>query len=77
VADGDYETILAGNYPRREDDDDTSVSEEFMAAAKSYQESWNRTSDPFIGLVKGVAETAVGTGERLFSGMFGRRGSDD
>jgi len=77
VAEGDYETILAGNYPRREDDDDTSVSEEFMAAAKSYQESWNRTSDPFIGLVKGVAETAVGTGERLFEGLFGRRGSGD
>jgi Zn-dependent protease with chaperone function len=77
VTEGDYETILAGNYPRREDDDDASISEEFIAAAKSYQESWNRTSDPFIGLVKGVAETAVGTGERLFSGMFGRRGGSD
>jgi Zn-dependent protease with chaperone function len=77
VADGDYETILAGNYPRREDDEDTSISEEIKAAARAYQESWNRSSDPFIGMVKGVAETAAGGAERLFS-MFTRRdgGSD-
>ena len=72
AADGDYATILAGNYPRREDDADASVSEEIRAAAKSYQESWNRTADPFVGLVRGVAETAVGAGERLFS-RFGNR----
>jgi Zn-dependent protease with chaperone function len=74
VAEGDYETILAGNYPRREDDSDTKVGDEFLAAARSYQESWNRSSDPFIGLVKGFAETAAGAGERLFDGIFGRRG---
>ena len=67
VAEGDYEPILAGNYPRREDDGDASVQDEFVAAAKSYQDSWNRSSDPFIGLVKGVAETAVGTGQSLFT----------
>jgi Zn-dependent protease with chaperone function len=72
MAEGDYETILAGNYPLREDDDQTSVTEEIRAAARSYQESWNRTSDPFIGLVKGVAETAAGGADRLF-GMFTRR----
>ncbi|HWG63706.1 MAG TPA: M48 family metallopeptidase [Streptosporangiaceae bacterium] len=72
VARGDYTRILGGDYPRREDDPDVSVGDEFRAAAKSYQESWNESADPFIGLVKGVAETAVGTGERLF-GMFTRR----
>jgi Zn-dependent protease with chaperone function len=72
VADGDYETILAGSYPLREDDEQTSVSDEMRAAAKSYQDSWSRSSDPFIGVVKGVAETAAGGAERLF-GMFGGR----
>jgi Zn-dependent protease with chaperone function len=71
VAEGDYEPILAGNYPRRETDEDTSISEEVKSAAKSYQDSWNRSSDPFIGMVKGVAETAAGGAERLFS-MFTR-----
>ena len=75
VADGEYFPILAGQYPRREDDDQASVSEEMKAAARSYQESWNRSADPLVGLVKGFAETAAGAGERLFSGVFGRRES--
>jgi Zn-dependent protease with chaperone function len=73
VADGEYAPILAGQYPRREDDGQTSVTEEMRAAARSYQESWNRSADPLVGLVKGFAETAAGASERLFSGVFGRR----
>ena len=64
---GDYTDILAGNYPRREDDPQASVTDEVKSAARAYQESWNRSSDPLIGAMRGVAETAVGAGERLFS----------
>jgi Zn-dependent protease with chaperone function len=74
---GDYRNILAGNYPRREDDPDASVGDEFKAAAKSYQDSWNRSADPLIGAVRGVAETAAGAGQRLFGGLGGRRDDDD
>jgi Zn-dependent protease with chaperone function len=75
---GDYRNILAGNYPRREDDDRTSMGEEIRSAAKSYQESWDRSEDPLIGLMKGVAETAASASDRLFSGIFGtRRNGDD
>jgi hypothetical protein len=74
VSEGEYEVILSGDYPRREDDPHTSVTEEVKAAARSYQDSWNRTADPFVGLVKGFADTAADAGERLFSGIFGRRG---
>jgi hypothetical protein len=73
VADGEYRDILAGQYPRREDDSQTSVNDEVKAAARSYQESWGRSADPLIGLVKGVAETATGAGASLFGSMFGRR----
>jgi Zn-dependent protease with chaperone function len=76
VSEGEYEAILGGEYPRREDDPQASVSEEVKSAAKSYQDSWNRTADPFVGLVKGFAETAAGAGERLFGGLFGRQGND-
>jgi hypothetical protein len=75
VREGDYDTILSGEYLRREDDPQVSVTEEVKAAAKSYQDSWNRTSDPFVGLVKGFAESAAGAGASLFSGLFGRPGS--
>jgi Zn-dependent protease with chaperone function len=81
ASEGDYLNILAGNYPRREDDDHASVGDEIRSAAKSYQDSWNRTEDPFIGLVKGVAESAAGAGERIFGGIFGggrrNNGGDD
>jgi Zn-dependent protease with chaperone function len=71
ASEGEYRDILAGNYPRREDDPDTSVGEEFRNAAKSYQDSWSRSSDPLIGAVRGVAETAVGAGGRLFNRFGG------
>jgi hypothetical protein len=79
AASGDYARILSGTYPRREDDRTASVGEEVRSAAREYQESWNRSEDPFIGLVKGVAESAAGAGDRLFSGIFGgrRNGGDD
>jgi Zn-dependent protease with chaperone function len=75
AADGEYRDILAGRYPRREDDATASVSEEAKAAARSYQESWTRTSDPFVGIVRNVAETAVGAGQQLFS-RFGNRDNE-
>src|ERR1700735_1152541 len=72
ATDGDYADILAGNYPRREDDSDASLGDEVKAAAKSYQDSWNRSSDPLIGAVRGVAETAAGAGQRLVGKLGGR-----
>jgi Zn-dependent protease with chaperone function len=76
ASDGEYRDILAGNYPRREDDPSASVGDEFRTAAKSYQDSWNRSSDPLIGAVRGVAESAVGAGERLFN-RFSNGGGND
>jgi Zn-dependent protease with chaperone function len=71
--DGEYARILGGDYERRADDSSASISEEIKNAANAYRESWNRSADPFIGAVKGVAEGVVDAGERLF-GRFGRGG---
>jgi Peptidase family M48 len=75
ASDGEYRDILAGNYPRREDDSGTSVGDEFRNAAKSYQDSWNRSADPLIGAVRGVAGSAAGVSERLFNRFGGSGGS--
>jgi Zn-dependent protease with chaperone function len=75
ASEGEYRDILAGNYPRRDADSDASVGEEFKSAAKSYQDSWNRSADPLIGAVRGVAGSAVGAGERLMN-RFGNRGGN-
>ncbi len=76
---GDYARILSGTYPRREDDRTASVTDEVKSAAREYQESWSRSEDPFIGVVRNAAESAAVMSERLFSGIFsGRRnGGDD
>jgi Zn-dependent protease with chaperone function len=74
---GDYRQILAGNYPRRDDDHDASVGDEFRSAAKSYQDSWNRSADPLIGAVRGVANGAADMGSRLFNRMAGNDRRDD
>jgi Zn-dependent protease with chaperone function len=73
VAEGEYLDILAGRYPRREDDAEASVGEEARSAARSYQESWSRSADPLVGLFRGFAESAAGAGSQLFAGVFGRR----
>jgi hypothetical protein len=73
--DGEYAAILAGRYPRRDDDGGASVTDEMRNAARSYQESWNRTADPFVGLMRNVAGGAADAGGRLFDGLRARPGN--
>jgi hypothetical protein len=68
---GEYDRILGGDYPRRDNDGNASVTEEVRNAAKSYQESWSRSQDPLIGIFRGVAET----GARAAGGLFDRFGN--
>jgi len=74
ATEGDYERILGGEYPRRDDDRTASFGEEVRNAAKSYQESWNRSEDPLAGILRGVAETGARTVGGLFDRLGGNRG---
>jgi Zn-dependent protease with chaperone function len=69
---GEYERILGGDYPRRDTDSSASVGEEVRNAAKSYQDSWNRSQDPLIGIFRGVAESAARAGGGLFDRLQNR-----
>ena len=69
---GEYERILGGDYPRRDNDSSASVGEEIRNAAKSYQDSWNRSEDPLIGIFRGVAEGAARAGGGLFDRLSNR-----
>ncbi len=85
VASGEYERILAGDYPRRDGDRTASVGEEMRNAAKAYQDSWSRSEDPLIGMVRGAADTLARAGGGLFDrfqnpnrgGGNGGNGNDD
>jgi hypothetical protein len=72
---GEYERILGGDYPRRDDDTTASVGEEIRNAARSYQDSWNRSQDPLIGIFRGVAESAARAGGGLFDRLGQQRGT--
>jgi Zn-dependent protease with chaperone function len=75
IADGNYQRILDGDYPRRSDDSDATISEEARAAARSYQESWSRSADPLLGVAKDVAGGAAKAGKDFVGSVFNRRGS--
>ena len=71
---GEYERILGGDYPRRDTDRTASVGEEIRSAAKAYQESWNRSEDPLIGMVRGAAGNMARAGGGLFDRLANRGG---
>ncbi|GIG91925.1 Zn-dependent protease [Plantactinospora endophytica] len=63
VDSGEYARLLGGDYPRREDDDLTSVSAEIKAAAESYREAFGRSQDPLVGLLRRLGDGASDLGE--------------
>ena len=67
---GEYEAILAGDYPRRDTDRDAKVTDEARNAANSYREAWARSEAPLAGIFRGVADT----GARVAGGLFDRFG---
>src|SRR5258708_23662557 len=77
ASEGEYNAILAGNYPRRGPDRDAPVGDEVKSAGQSDQESWNRSAAPLIGAVPGGAGPAVGAGGRLMNRVGNRRGASD
>ncbi|GAA3229028.1 M48 family metallopeptidase [Actinocorallia longicatena] len=72
----DYRAVMAGNYPRRDQDDSASFTDEVKNAAKSYRDSWNTTNDPFVGKVRDVAGGAADLAGAVFD-RLGRRPNDN
>jgi Zn-dependent protease with chaperone function len=77
ITSGDYDRILSGDYPRRDDDRDASFGDEVRNAAKSYQDSWSRSEDPLAGIVRGMADTLTNAGGSIFDRFSGGRGGSD
>ncbi|MBV2153954.1 M48 family metallopeptidase [Kitasatospora sp. SUK 42] len=61
----EYRSILAGAYPRRTDDRDASVGEQWKAAAEHYSTSVKESKDPLMGLLRDVAGGAATVGGKL------------
>ena len=55
VDSGDYTRVLAGDYPRRQDDDRATVSAAAAEAARSYSEAFRQSQDALGKMVHDVA----------------------
>jgi Zn-dependent protease with chaperone function len=71
---GAYTAVLGGAYPRREGDDDASVSEAAQEAAASYAVAFERTQDTLGRLVHDLAGW-MGTASTWLNDRF-RRGDE-
>jgi Zn-dependent protease with chaperone function len=56
---GAYGRILAGDYPRRDDDATASTSADVKAAAESYRQAFADSSDPLVSLVRRAGSGAT------------------
>jgi Zn-dependent protease with chaperone function len=61
VDSGEYAQILAGHYPRRDDDRTASVSADVKAAAESYRQEFSRSQDPLVSLLRRVGDGSAST----------------
>jgi Zn-dependent protease with chaperone function len=56
VDEGEYTTIVSGDYPKRQDDANASISQEAKNAAKSYTDAFNRSQDPLAKLLRDLGD---------------------
>ncbi|MFJ1562921.1 M48 family metallopeptidase [Streptomyces erythrochromogenes] len=61
----DYQRIMDGHYPRREEDKDTSVTDSLRESAAHYADSVRTSKDPLFKLVGDIAGGAADMGGRL------------
>ncbi|MFB6618685.1 M48 family metallopeptidase [Streptomyces sp. NPDC056367] len=61
----DFQRIMDGHYPRREDDKDTSVTDSFRQSASHYADSVRTSKDPLMKLVGDLAGGANDLGGKL------------
>ncbi|MFD9488664.1 M48 family metallopeptidase [Streptomyces sp. NPDC059991] len=74
AASRDYQRLMDGHYPRREEDKDTSVSDSFRESAASYAETVRTSKDPLMKLVGDIAGGTADLGGKLY-GRFTGAGS--
>jgi Zn-dependent protease with chaperone function len=68
IDEGNYQRVLSGDYARRDDDANASLSDDVKAAADSYRSSFSRSQDPLVGLLRKLGDGASGMGEWVGSG---------
>ncbi|AEW94002.1 hypothetical protein SCATT_16310 [Streptantibioticus cattleyicolor NRRL 8057 = DSM 46488] len=73
----EYQRIMDGHYPRRTDDDGTSVYDSFRESANHYAESVRTSKDPLMGLLRDLSSGAGDLGGKLWDRFSGGRPGGD
>ncbi|WP_328614618.1 M48 family metallopeptidase [Amycolatopsis sp. NBC_00355] len=77
AASAEYRAILAGDYPRRDDDTPTADwKDDLKSAAKSYKDSWNASADPLTKVFSDVGETVSGAAGKVWNKFGNGSGSE-
>jgi Zn-dependent protease with chaperone function len=71
---GDYGRVLAGDYPRRDDDRSASVSADAKAAADAYRRDFARSQDPLVTLLRRLGDGSGSVGDWVGAGANRMRG---
>ncbi|MBD0737698.1 peptidase M48 [Streptomyces sp. CBMA29] len=61
----DYQRLMDGHYPRREEDKDTSVYDSFKESAAHYADTVKSSKDPLMGLIRDISSGAGDIGGKL------------
>ncbi|UOZ11177.1 M48 family metallopeptidase [Amycolatopsis sp. WQ 127309] len=68
AASAEYRAVLAGDYPRRDDDSPTADwKDDLKSAAKSYKDSWSASADPLTKVFSDVGETVSGAAGKVWN----------
>ncbi|MFF2650631.1 M48 family metallopeptidase [Streptomyces sp. NPDC058045] len=76
----EFQRIMEGHYPRRDEDKETPVGESFRQSAAAYASDVRSSKDPLMKLVSDLAGGAGDLGGKVrdrFTGGRGRPGPDD
>lgn len=77
AASEEYRAILAGDYPRRDDDSPTSDwKDDLKSAAKSYKDSWNSSTDPLTKVFSDVGEAVSGAAGKVWNKFGNGNGTE-
>jgi hypothetical protein len=74
VESGDYDRIIAGDYPRRSDDGSANFADDARDAARGYKERFDNSSDQLVGALRQVTDT-MGSAADGLGGWFRRMAS--
>jgi Zn-dependent protease with chaperone function len=65
---GGYGRVLGGDYPRRSDQTPPSLTDDVKAAADAYRQSFERSQDPLVALLRRLGGGASDLGEWVGTG---------